>query len=201
MYTVFPGSNAFSTPQILPLSIVPKAGTPLAATAYDAGDGTAAVRVLSPSTFNISSRTWWMLKQNAQLDLFYLDGSNNVVQASLKNIKSSTTVSLLQTTVIQSGTNVNPSSSLAAIYMDASYGWRVYYQAISGSIQELVGGNSWKTGSTLGTGISGTAITVAMISVPNLNVFYIDYSTSSLYFMAFTYDWSNRSSPCPQNSK
>jgi hypothetical protein len=142
-----------------------------------------------------------MLKQNPQLDLFYLDGSNNVVQASHTNIKSSTTVSLLQTTVIQSSNNVNPSSSLAAIYMDASYGWRVYYQTTSGSIQELVGGNSWKTGSILGTGISGTAITVSMISVPNLNVFYIDSSTSSLYFMAYTNGWSNRSSLCPQNSE
>ena len=138
-----------------------------------------------------------MLKQNAQLDLFYLDGSNNVVQASLKNIKSSTTVSLLQTTVIQSGTNVNPSSSLAAIYMDAAYGWRVYYQTTSGSIQELVGGNGWNTGTTLGSGLSGTAITVAMISVPNLNVFYIDASTDSLYFMAFTSSWSARSSFFP----
>jgi hypothetical protein len=57
MYTVYPGSRAFSTPQILPLSIVPKAGTPLAATAYDNGDGTAAVSAPSPRTFDIPSRT------------------------------------------------------------------------------------------------------------------------------------------------
>jgi hypothetical protein len=126
----------------------------------------------------------------AQLDLFYLDASNNVVQASHTNTESSTTLSLTKTTVIQSGTNVNPSSSIAAIYMGASYGWNVYYQTTSGIIQELVGGESWTNGSVLGTGISGTAITVAMISAPNLNVFYIDSSSTSLYFMAFTSSWS-----------
>jgi hypothetical protein len=136
-----------------------------------------------------------MLKRNIQLGLFYLDGSNNVVQASHTNTKSSTTVSLVQTTIIQFGTNVNPSSSLAAIRMDAAYGWRVYYQTTSSKIQELVGfGGGWNTGTTLSSGLSGTAITVAMISVPNLNVFYIESSTDSLYFMAFTSSWSARSS-------
>jgi hypothetical protein len=139
-----------------------------------------------------------MLKRYMKLDLFYLDSSNNVVQASHTNTKSSTTVSLVQTTSIQSGTNVNPSSSLAAIYMDAAYGWRVYYQTTSSKIQELVGfSGSWNTGTTLGSGLSGTAITVSMISVPNLNVFYIDSSTTSLYFMAFTSSWSARLSPSP----
>jgi Fungal fucose-specific lectin len=138
-----------------------------------------------------------MLKRNIQLDLFYLDSSNNIVQASHTNTKSSTAVSLVQTGIIQSGTNVNPSSSLAAIYMDAAYGWRVYYQTTSRSIQELVGGNGWNTGTTLGSGLSGTAITVAMISVPNLNLFYIDSSSGSLYFMAFTGSWSARSSLSP----
>jgi hypothetical protein len=47
MYMVYPGfGGAFGPPQILPLSMVPKPGTPLAATAYDPDDGTAAVRFL-----------------------------------------------------------------------------------------------------------------------------------------------------------
>jgi hypothetical protein len=133
-----------------------------------------------------------MLKRNIQLDLFYLDSSNNVIQAYYTNTKSSTTLSFVGTDIIQSGTNVNPSSSIAAIYMDAAWGWRVYYQTTSGTIQELVGGKSWNTGTTLGSGIAGTAITVAMISAPNLNVFYLDSSTDSLYFMAYTSGWSAR---------
>jgi hypothetical protein len=127
---------------------------------------------------------------DTQLDLFYLDNSNNVVQASHTNTKGSTTVSLLGSQTIQSGTNVNPSSSLAAIYMDATWGWRVYYQAKGGAIQELVGTNGWNTGSTLATGITGTAITVAMISPPNLNVFYINAFTDTLYFTSYTNSWS-----------
>lgn len=42
-YTVYPGGTGFSVAQILSLSTEPKAGTPLSATAFDAGDGTAAV--------------------------------------------------------------------------------------------------------------------------------------------------------------
>jgi hypothetical protein len=66
----------------------------------------------------------------------------------------------------------------------------VYYQAKGGAIQELVGSNGWNTGSTLATGITGTAITVAMISPPNLNVFYIDAFTDTLYFASYTTSWS-----------
>jgi hypothetical protein len=51
MYMVYPGSGGvFGPPQILPLSMVPKPGTPLAATAHDPDDGTAAVRF--PKTFD-----------------------------------------------------------------------------------------------------------------------------------------------------
>jgi hypothetical protein len=55
MYTVYPGSNSFGTAQVLPLSISPKAGTPLAATAYDNGDGKAAVRLSQSNAFNLPS--------------------------------------------------------------------------------------------------------------------------------------------------
>jgi hypothetical protein len=55
MYTVYPGSTAFGTPQILPLSISPKSGTPLAATAYDNGDGKGAVRLPQSNAFNLPS--------------------------------------------------------------------------------------------------------------------------------------------------
>ncbi|KAE9373606.1 hypothetical protein N431DRAFT_465887 [Stipitochalara longipes BDJ] len=120
-------------------------GTPLAATAYDAGDRT------------------------GTLTLFYLDSSNNVVQASQSNTKGSTMVSLSGSQSIQSGTNINPSSFLAAIYMDAQWGYRVYYQTTTGTIHELE-----------------RQFTVAMISAPSLNVFYINYATNTLYFQAFT---------------
>jgi hypothetical protein len=55
MYTVYPGSKGFSTPQILALPITPKAGTPLSATAYDDGDGKGAVRLPHANTFNLPS--------------------------------------------------------------------------------------------------------------------------------------------------
>jgi hypothetical protein len=131
--------------------------------------------------------------RDIQLDLFYLDSSNNIMQATHSNTKGSATVSLLETQVIQSGTNVNPSSSLAAIYMDATWGWRVYYQTTGGAIEELVGANGWSTGNggvALGTGIKGTAITVSMISSPDLNLFYIDAFADTLYFTAYTSGWS-----------
>lgn len=135
-----------------------------------------------------------------QLDLFYIDSSNNIIQATHSNTKGSATVSLLKTQVIQSGTNVNPSSSLAAIYMDATWGWRVYYQATGGAIEELIGNNGWSTGNggvALGTGIKGTAITISMISTPNLNVFYIDAFTDTLYFTVYTSGWSTGLSLLP----
>lgn len=146
---------------------------------------------MTPVTISCS----WRKLRDPQLSLFYLDGSNNVIQASLVNAIGSTGLSLSGTQSIQSGTNVDPLSSIGAIYLDAQWGYRVYYQTTDGTLQELVGSNGWNTGEALSFGISGTPITVAAVTAPDLQVFYINKAINALYFQAYKGGWSARLSP------
>lgn len=95
--------------------------------------------------------------------------------------------------IIQGGSNVHPSSSLGAIYIDSTYGWRVYYQETDGDIGELVGNNGWSAGTLGGTGIAGSPIAVALLSGPIINVYYVEGSVgcNCLYILSWNGGWAS----------
>jgi len=168
MYRIYPGTTGFSSSAQVPLTIAPKDGTPLAATAFQDSEG-------------------------SQLDLYYLDASDNIVEAYLFCNTGSTTLTLRKNGYVWSGSGVHPSSSLAALYLDSSYGWRLYYQDSNGVLAELVGDNGWSTGtpSTNAKPRVGSPIAASLLPGPNINVFYVDTGNADLYYLQWVGSWSS----------
>lgn len=130
------------------------------------------------------------------MSLFYLDTSNNIVLANYTSTLGNSGLTLT-TTVQISATGVHSSSQLAAVYLDNSNGYRLYYQTTSGTIQEMVGvGSKWKNGTTLSsaTANGGSPLTVSSISAPGIlqvSLFYVDSATKSLFNTIYNGGWSS----------
>ncbi|PMD20409.1 hypothetical protein NA56DRAFT_180764 [Hyaloscypha hepaticicola] len=170
-YRSYPGEGSFSAAQALPLTVQPKAGTSLAACEfYDA-------------TMNY-------------MQLFYQDSSNNIICANFTSSLSTTKLKLINSVQIAAGTTADASSSLAAVYLEASSGWRAFYQATNGTILELVGTfKGWRAGAVLSTAdaIAGSPLALSMLTAPKMNIFYVDSSTSSIYSISYNDGWQTPS--------
>jgi hypothetical protein len=126
-----------------------------------------------------------------------MDTSNNIIEAYHSCSPTSTALNLNTNEIVSSviKTSVNQDSSLAATYMDDTYGWRVYYQDSNGIVSELVGnGGNWSTGSLDSYSYqanSGSPIAVSMEAVPGLNIFYVDSSNDDLTYITYGNGWSS----------
>ncbi|RDW77809.1 hypothetical protein BP6252_05862 [Coleophoma cylindrospora] len=171
VYTgVTSGSSGWGPATELSLDIAPKDDTPLAAAAYTDGS-------------------------SSYLYLYYLDSSNNIIEAYLSGNLSSTELTLNQTTTISASVTTAPhaSTGLAAVYIGA-YGWRVYYQNTDGYISELAKGTSWNKGKVVGgLAYSGSPIAASFITIPQINLFYVEAVAAELYTLRYTGSWSTAS--------
>lgn len=126
----------------------------------------------------------------SQLSLYYLDTTNNIIEATFTSSLSSTTLTANSTTIIASNSTVSPSTSLAALYL-AGYGYRAYYQSTTGNLYELVnGGSGWKAGAKLSAlAATGSPLAASMVDAPHMNLFYVGASVDELYNIAYDSSW------------
>lgn len=89
---------------------------------------------------------------------------------------------------------MHPESSLAAVNVDHAQDWRIYYQNTNSNIVELAGNTSgFNQGVTIynGNTLAGSALTAVNVDVTqnNINVFFVDDSSSALFYTQFTDSW------------
>ncbi|KAE9379530.1 hypothetical protein N431DRAFT_434493 [Stipitochalara longipes BDJ] len=129
--------------------------------------------------------------------VFYQDSSNNIICANFTSSLGTNTLTLTKSVQIAAGTTAYPSSSLAAAYLGADAGsWRVYYQGTNGTLLELVGlAKGWKAGAVLSTAdaVGGSPLSLSMVKPPEMNIFYVDSSTSNLYSISYNDGWQTPS--------
>lgn len=129
------------------------------------------------------------------MQLFYQDSSNNIICANFTSSLGTTELKLINSVQIAAGITADASSSLAAVYLEASSGWRAYYQATNGTILEVVGTfRGWKAGAVLSTAdaIGGSPLALSMMTAPEMNIFYVDSSTSSINSISYNNGWQTR---------
>ena len=128
--------------------------------------------------------------------VFYQDSSNNIICANFTSSLGTSTLTLTKSVQIAAGTTAHPSSSLVAVYLGAdASSWRVYYQATNGTLLELVGlAKGWKAGAVLATAdaVGGSPLSLSMVNAPEMNIFYVDSSTSNLYSISYSGGWQTR---------
>jgi hypothetical protein len=135
------------------------------------------------------------------MQLFYQDSSNNIICANFTSSLGTTKLKLINSVQIAAGTTADASSSLAAVYLEASSGWRAFYKATNGTILELVGTfKGWRAGAVLSTAdaIAGSPLALSMVTAPEMSIFYVDSSTSSIYSVSYNNGWQTRKFEDPQ---
>ncbi|RDW61647.1 hypothetical protein BP5796_11539 [Coleophoma crateriformis] len=170
IYRVYTGSTGWGPATELSLDITPKNDTPLSAVGYTDGS-------------------------SSYLYLYYLDSSYNIIEAYLYSNLSSTELTFGQTTTISANvtTATHASTGLAAVNIE-SYGWRVYYQNADGYISELAKGSSWNKGKVVGgLAYSGSPIAASFITIPQINLFYVEADAAELYTLSYSGSWSTAS--------
>jgi hypothetical protein len=129
------------------------------------------------------------------MQLFYQDGSNNIICANFTSSLGTTKLELISSVQIAVGTTADVSSSLAVVYLAASSGWRAFYQATNGTILEVVGTfKGWRAGAAFSTAdaVGGSPLALSMVTAPEMNIFYVDSSSSSLYSVSYNDGWNTR---------
>jgi hypothetical protein len=127
--------------------------------------------------------------------VFYQDASNNIICANFTSALGTNNLTLTKSVQIAAGTTAHSASSLAAAYLGADAGsWRVYYQGTDGTILELVGlAKGWKAGAVLSAdAVGGSPLSLSMVTAPEMNIFYVDSSTTNLYSVSYNDGWQTR---------
>ena len=122
-------------------------------------------------------------------------------------LANSTSCNLFSNMIISAGVKTPPSNytGLAAVIVDNAQDWRVFYHDANGMVSQLVGKNSgFDDGQIIGgmaLNASSIAATNINMTTNNINVFYVDASTTDLYTLEFTGDWTIRElSPRPKHT-
>ncbi len=70
----------------------------------------------------------------------------------------------------------------------------MYYQNTNKSLQELVGtGTTWKAGAALdASAVAGSSLALSMVSSPDMNIFYVDSKTETLFVINYSGGWKTR---------
>lgn len=130
------------------------------------------------------------------MQVIYQDASNNIICANFTSAVDTSSLKLTKNVQIAAGTTAHASSSLALVLVGVSE-WRAYYQATNGTILELVGlTKGWKAGATLSAAdaIGGSPLALSMVTSPEMNIFYVDSSTSNLFSISYNDGWNTRNS-------
>lgn len=148
---------------------MPKANSPIAATVYQEANG------------------------NTQVQIYYLDNSNNIIASWNACNPNSTTLRQSQNLLIASHTttDIQSESSLAAIYRNSS-AVRIYFQNRLGRIQELISEKNWEINSAFKepTAINGSAIA----ATSDLMVYFVSPYQHLSYTKKEEVYWSSRKS-------
>jgi hypothetical protein len=134
-----------------------------------------------------------------QLNLFYISGQNNISMSAIACPAGSTNCNTINNCYIPTYNRPNEYTGLAAVTVNNTQDWRVYYYDEEGYLSELAGNSS---GFDMGTPIGGLALNssdIAAVNVNsttnNINLFYVDQLTEALFTMEFTDSWTTRMIP------
>jgi hypothetical protein len=133
------------------------------------------------------------------MQVFYLDSNNNIIMANFTSPINTNNIILYNSVQIAAGITVLASSQLVAVWLGiTAQSWRVYYQGLDGGLLELIGTQSaWKAGEELvAVPVAGSALSISIVTPPNMNIFYVDSSTENMYQISYTSGggWSPRKS-------
>ncbi|KAI1004487.1 hypothetical protein K3495_g3728 [Podosphaera aphanis] len=163
--------HKFEPPTNVSLTIPPRVGSPISATAEQ--DTVTGV---------------------IMLNLFYISGINNVTMSALTCAEGSAKCGTINNCRLPTTVPVSRETGLAAVNVNNSQDWRVYYHDQSGFISQLQGNASgFDTGARIGgEGLNGSDITAVNINstTNNIHVFYTDMLTQALFTLQFENNWT-----------
>ncbi|KAJ5050568.1 uncharacterized protein L3040_002445 [Drepanopeziza brunnea f. sp. 'multigermtubi'] len=157
----------FQAEQLVKLEILPRLGSPLSATTE-----------VDPTTGVV------------MLNVFYLSGYNNITMSAVTCSPYTDRCNTIANCVLPTKIPASNYTGLAAVNVNSAQDWRVYYHDKDGYISELQGDNSgFNTGKTIGgSALNGSSIAAVNINstTNNINVFFVDTFTKSLFKMQYT---------------
>ncbi|CAD6506145.1 BgTH12-07075 [Blumeria graminis f. sp. triticale] len=163
--------KTFEPPTNVSLTIPPRVGSPISATAEQ------------------DSQTHVIM-----LNLFYISGINNVTMSALTCAEGSAKCGTINNCLLPTAIPVSHETGLAAVNVNNSQDWRVYYHDQSGFISQLQGNASgFNLGSRIGgEGLNGSDITAVNIdsTTNNIHVFYTDMLTQALFTLQYQKHWT-----------
>ncbi|CZR56945.1 uncharacterized protein PAC_06834 [Phialocephala subalpina] len=159
--------GGFQPSQKVPLTITPKMGSPLSATAEQDED-TGVVMI----------------------NLFYLSGIHNITMSAITCASGSAKCNTISNCLLPTDVPANDNTGLTAVNVSNQKDWRVYYHDNKGFISQLQGNESgFNTGERIGgSGLNASSIAAVNVNstTNNVNLFYVDSSSQNLYNMQFT---------------
>lgn len=117
--------------------------------------------------------------------------------ANYTSTLGSSILTLVKTIQVEAGTDVHESSQLAAVYLYNWAGYRLYYQEPTGAIKEVGGrGPTWTGGKALTnvTAIGGSPLAASWTwdsGLRQINLFYVDSTTKSLFNVVYNSGWTS----------
>ncbi|KAI6245414.1 hypothetical protein HI914_06649 [Erysiphe necator] len=134
------------------------------------------------------------LTGSVMLNLFYVSGNNNITMSTIICANGSAKCDSIDNQLIPTEIPVSRDTGLAAVNVNNTQDWRVFYYDQFGFISQLQGNTS---GFNLGTriggeGLNGSDITAVNVNSTNNNihVFYTDMLTQALFTLQFQSNWS-----------
>lgn len=131
---------------------------------------------------------------SVMLNLFYISGNNNITMSTISCANGSATCDSIGNQLIPTKVPVSRDTGLAAVNVNNSQDWRIFYHDESGFLSQLKGNTS---GFNLGTRIGGEVLNSSDITAVNVNsttnnihLFYTDMLTQALFTQQFQSNWS-----------